>query len=286
MPAWMMRPAQGLVTATLVGLWLAACAQGAASTTEVYDDDGVLTTGPGSTGTGSTTSTGTGASGGGGAGASTATSGGGGSGGYPCTEDPCKLTSPQCGCAPGDKCTLSGATRTCTPDGAKQIGEVCSGNECVAGSLCVTYGAATNATSSCKNFCTSDAECQAPGGRCLLELTDGSMNLLATVCSENCDPVSTVGCAAGLACDAAVDPGGNFTVCRNAGAGTQGSACIGSNGDDCAAGFGCVTIDSVTQCGHYCNVAAPACPGSGEQCLSFQTPLTIGGVEYGVCYAP
>jgi len=102
-------------------------------------------------------------------------------------------------------------------------------------------------------------------------------------CSDNCDPVSNVGCnVPGSKCLASLSSTNvGFSVCVGSGSGTQGQAC--TDPDDCAAGFNCANIDSVLQCARYCNVNSPQCMGV-ETCLPYSTPLIIGSIEYGVCY--
>lgn len=257
----------------------AACAEGEQFSVSGGGEPSSVTSGPGST----NVSTGTGGTGGSGASTST-TTGMGGSGGFDdnCSEDPCKLTLPQCGCPPGDRCALQpGAVpeRVCAPDGDKAIGEECNG-DCSAGALCISLGAMPNPVSLCRKHCESDAECSNPGGLCVLSLNNSD----ELFCSENCLPDSNAGCDAAAKCAIAQEPDGlqrYFTVCANPGPGTQGSACAG-NIDDCAATFTCVNDGTSDFCAKYCQVNNPSCP-VGTQCFSLAEPQVINNVEYGVC---
>ena len=198
----------------------------------------------------------------------------------PCDEDPCKLTVPQCGCFPGDKCSFSAGNRLCRADGTVPPQGTCSANNCAAGALCLNlWGLST-----CHSFCEDDMDCQGGGGKCLMQLGDGNGGQYDQLfCSDNCDPPSSQGCSEpNSKCEIGMtDMNVGFTVCAGAGSGTQGQACTDPN--DCAAGFSCVTIDDMEQCARYCNMGQPQCMGV-EQCLGFSTPLMIGSIEYGVCF--
>ena len=267
--AWMRVGALGVCAAAL----MLACARGGDSAGGGGEGN-VSTSGSGGAG-------GTNPTGGGGVGLSGG-DGPGGSGGTTttttsCSEVPCKLVPPQCGCAPGEKCTWSSQTDaiSCEQDGSDQVGEECTLNSCAAGGLCLSWGT----LSMCKRFCASDNDCDAPGGRCILEI-DG---FAPRWCSDNCDLTLGVGCdPAGSKCELGQAADNSFfTVCVPAGPGTQGSGC--PNGyEDCGTGFGCINVNATPTCLKWCNVASPSCPG-GTTCGSLNPQIFLGAVEYGAC---
>ena len=230
------------------------------------------TTGTDSTSTGSTTTA-----------ASTATSTGSGPA---CAENPCKLTVPQCGCPAGEQCGVDGVGIACTPMGNTGNGQVCTGTDCSPGLLCVNT---TASTSTCAKFCDSDADCTGPGGLCIIGLNDANMNVIpgVTLCTENCDPTTSIGCpVAGTSCEVVQENGGQMRVlthCIGSGAGQQGDTCVSSA--DCAPKFNCfnTTNPMAVKCLKNCKASAPnGCP-AGTSCKFFATPELIGGEEYGAC---
>src|SRR5262245_13875037 len=57
-----------------------------------------------------------------------------------CSEDPCKITLPQCGCDTGQQCSLGGSgERTCVDEGTLTQGAACGSlaGECLPGLLCI-----------------------------------------------------------------------------------------------------------------------------------------------------
>jgi hypothetical protein len=182
-----------------------------------------------------------------------------------CAESPCKLVQPQCGCAAGQACTIDGSpqgTRVCVAAGSTPIGGECTGNECVPGAICVQT---TPSISTCVKYCSTDSNCTAPGGLCIITLNDGSSGQIpgVTLCTENCDPSTNTGCpVAGTACGLAQESMGQMrllTRCSDSGSGTQGAACVDDG--DCAPTYGCFNAGT-TQCLKYCKVGGAACPGS------------------------
>ena len=230
-------------------------------------------TGPGTTSTGSGTTTGS----------STAASTGSGP---VCAEVPCKLTVPQCGCAVSQQCTVNGSGIACGAKGNTGVGQVCAGPDCSPGLLCVNT---TPTTSTCAKFCDSDADCTAPGGLCIIGLNDANNNVIpgVTLCTENCDPTTNLGCpVAGTSCEVVQENGGQMryvTQCVASGAGLQGDTCVTSA--DCAPKFNCfnTTNPTAVKCLKNCKASAPnGCP-AGKTCKLFATPEVIGGEEYGAC---
>jgi hypothetical protein len=203
-----------------------------------------------------------------------------------CAEDPCKLTIPQCGCAAGEQCSVDASGRTCIPTGNVASGQVCAGPDCGPGLLCVNTSASV---STCAKFCATDADCTAPGGLCIIGLNDGNGNPIPNVimCTENCDPTTSIGCpAAGTSCQVAQEASGQMrflTHCTGAGAGQQNANCVTEA--DCAPKFGCfnTTNPTATKCLKNCKKSAPnGCP-LGTMCMFFMTPEIVGGEEYGAC---
>lgn len=197
-----------------------------------------------------------------------------------CSESPCRLVAPQCGCPAGQGCyTDNNGNRGCITASAEQEGEPCTG-PCAPGNICVGAGS----SSLCARFCESDADCTGgPGSLCLLTLVDGSENPIAKLCSTNCSPAGG-GCPSGLGCGVGFEEDGLmrvFTNCRPAGAGRAGDPC--SSGSDCADGHFCAETSSGPQCIEFCTVPAGTECTRGF-CNRFEDdPLVIGGVEYGYC---
>lgn len=202
-----------------------------------------------------------------------------------CSETPCRLLPPQCGCPGGQGCYITGATtRECGTPGPEREGQSCSGvTACQIGHLCI------GATASfCARFCNSDADCPGgPGSLCLIELNDGMGGTIpnATLCSVHCTPTSGAGCPSGMGCAVFEESDGamrTFTQCRPAGSGTRGSSCVDE--EDCAAGYFCGDPGTGNECIRLCTVSSggPECSGF-ELCNSFTDPITVGGTEYGYC---
>lgn len=225
-----------------------------------------------------------------GAGGSTSTatsSSGGGQGGGSCTESPCKLTLPQCGCPGGEQCSVdqSAGDRVCVTAGDKPEGAACGGTEgeCAPGLICRSLSPTVGM---CATICTSDADCMPPGGLCVDTLNDGGGNPIegATLCTQSCDPTSNDGCdgTPGASCQVGEDSMNRaHTYCAASGAGTQGALCTVP--EDCAPTYGCFSTGSMTlRCYKYCNVNQSTCNG-GSACAPFSPAIVIGGIEYGAC---
>jgi hypothetical protein len=211
----------------------------------------------------------------------------GGQGGEPpaCSEEPCKLVLPQCGCDEGTtQCQIDQAgVRSCVPEGTSEPGTFCT-QDCTPGYTCLNNGG-TGLASVCHKFCATDVDCPAPGGLCINPVAGGA----AKACSQNCDPVTDTGCKENepsLKCDIAQElapPNRWLTRCVNAGAGVQDSVCTSIN--QCAPGHGCIGVDMEPEnhCLRWCNLGAPNCPGGTHMCVGFTTPIIIGSITYGAC---
>jgi hypothetical protein len=203
-----------------------------------------------------------------------------------CEETPCKLVEPQCGCAADEMCAVinTGAIECHSPVGDVSIGQVCTGlYSCEPGSLCTLK---SSSTSTCTRYCDADAQCG--GGLCLIQLNDpqnpGQVLPGVTLCSDDCNPVTNVGCPAGLGlgCQLGQQQDGAmtvFSVCNGAGNGGQYATC--ADQEDCAPGFACFDT-GVLECLQYCNPPNGICSG-GATCVSFNPQLFYKGVEYGAC---
>ncbi len=203
----------------------------------------------------------------------------------PCSESPCKLTLPQCGCDAGEQCSVDANGRACIPEGDTNWGQICTGLECGPGLLCLLT---TPTVSTCGKFCAKDADCAAPGGLCLLTLNDGAGGEIPNVkmCTDNCNPSTNTGCATG-GCQILREQDGLMrflTLCGESGPGTQGAPCVDNT--DCAPTFGCFNDGTSDICLKWCNVAAPNCPGL-TTCLEATIngdPPVLGNTQYGVCF--
>lgn len=196
-----------------------------------------------------------------------------------CTESPCRLVSPQCGCAAGEGCYINASSdRACMPAGTDLEGEGCTAdNSCAPGLLCLGVSPSTGV---CGRFCASDSGCSG-GALCIIQLDDGTGAPIpgVTLCTNACDPVYGDGCPLGIACtiyQETAAPMRYFTGCRPEGTGLAGDPC--TNEEDCAGGHFCAN----SQCYQYC-VDDFDCPGV-ELCEPFSPAVTIGGVSYGYCF--
>ncbi|MCA9605419.1 MAG: hypothetical protein KC619_07480 [Myxococcales bacterium] len=202
-------------------------------------------------------------------------------GGGSCSESPCRLVSPQCGCAGGQGCYLSGASRVCGTPGPETEGQSCSGaTACQPGLLCI--GAGTGGF--CSRFCNSDTDCTGAGSICLLELDDGTGTSIpgVTLCTNNCNPASPgVGCPSTMGCEIYQESAGAmriFTGCRPAGTAAEGDPCV--DPEDCGPGLFCGS----GTCYRWCRQPLGSeCTGF-TFCESFTDPAIVGGVEYGYCF--
>lgn len=188
-----------------------------------------------------------------------------------CEDSPCRLVSPQCGCAAGEGCTLNDASeRVCEPSGPGGEGADCSVDACQPGFVCgegPDYDV-------CLRFCADDTDCVGgEGSRCLIDFG------VARACTTACDPVANTGCPSGAGCtivQTAPGSGDYFINCRPAGAAATGDVC--GNELDCEGGNSCRSAAGPRRCTAWCRTDADC--GSGETCV-FE--LTVGTTTYGRC---
>jgi hypothetical protein len=217
-----------------------------------------------------------------------------------CAQQPCSIL-PQCGCSQTSACDVDlsdNAGTACRPVNVPGTEtSTCNGpDKCDKTYVCL--GGSTYAT--CKKYCTTDADCGTPRGRCAIDINSGGMPIpdIPTACSSNCNPLLTgtpPECPANYKCGLyTATHGGSpvrITDCSPAGAGAQGANCkSGTLGNDslCASGYLCTTIDAGASfnCRRICNRSLgqsgnPGCVGT-QQCIGFNPAHTVD-VEYGVC---
>jgi hypothetical protein len=199
-----------------------------------------------------------------------------------CAESPCRVLSPQCGCAPGAGCAPEvDGTRVCSPRGVAGEGALCvTSADCAPGLNCGKFGG-REPPGTCVRYCGSAADC-ASGGSCT-QLSPPVAGL--GLCALDCDPVAQTGCAAGTACFVFPVPS------VPDGAAVLGSACSAPTGlaegaictrpRECAPGLTCADTGGELRCRPQCEVGGAPCV-SGT-CASYTTPLRHSGREYGVC---
>ncbi|MAQ18721.1 MAG: hypothetical protein CMN30_28485 [Sandaracinus sp.] len=211
-----------------------------------------------------------------------------------CSESPCKLVSPQCGCGAGQACFMDpDGVRSCAAPGSTDTGGACSViADCRGGDTCLGLG---DTVGGCHHFCNSDSDCSGAGSLCLLDLADtgGATIPGATVCTLSCEPAQNSGCPAGSYCFLGQEPTGamrDLSHCSGEipGTGTQGSLCDDTG--DCSPGYLCLDPGTgVPECLHLCRnpsaspTSSPDCTSSFYSCYGFTTPVLLGGTAYGVC---
>lgn len=208
----------------------------------------------------------------------------------PCSESPCKLTSPQCGCAGDQACQVDGTgARECVTAGQAGTNAACdpTSKPCKAGDACIgTKGAPT----SCYAYCESDSDCSGPGSLCIINLDDmnGQPIMGVQLCSTNCDPITNLECVSGARCSIGQETTGqmrDYTTCLAAGMGAAGDTC--TDDTQCKAGFICLPVDTTSQCFQLCDVANPTTCLMGQACQPIPgqngMTLAIGGTQYGAC---
>lgn len=200
-----------------------------------------------------------------------------------CSETPCKVTSPQCGCGSGQECTIVSYKVACHAAGTTAADQVCTSQfDCAAGALCLGI---------CTKFCDSDSDCTAEGGICALELSDGTPTgsiAGVTMCTGNCSPITNSGCiGSGNGCVFGAEQSGQmrtFTFCTQVGTGGKNTAC--TSNFDCKATYGCINNGTSNVCLQYCDANNfSACGGAGCTPLqdSSMNPIYIGSTQLGVC---
>lgn len=203
-----------------------------------------------------------------------------------CTESPCRLVAPQCGCPSGQGCYVNGSgTRACATAGTEREAQACVGETaCQAGLLCIGLGG----SAFCSRLCNADADCTGgPGSLCILTLNDGSGGALpgVTLCTTSCNPAAPSGCPSGTACTVYQEDTGalrTFTGCRPAGTGGTGAAC--TTEEDCQAGHFCADAGFGNECIRFCTYPSGFECG-GATCNPFADGgLVVGGTQYGYCY--
>ena len=224
-------------------------------------------------------------------GTSSLTGAGGGStgplagGGGACSESPCKLAAPQCGCPAGQACSLDQGVVACQTPGTAGVTQACSPGQCAAGLVCV--GGASGA---CGQFCETDADCSSLGGICGIDLVDGTGTLIpnASVCSVTCDVTTSTGCPAGTACQIQREATGSrwLTTCTSAGSKGPGEMCVASF-RECRPTLACLATSQGGQptCLPYCFVGETTCNSGSCQALTDSTGanIVVGGMTIGVC---
>jgi hypothetical protein len=215
-----------------------------------------------------------------------------------CATQPCGIA-PQCGCPTNTACDVDfsdlvgTACRQIISPGHETNDCNLGNGRCDADFVCLG-GAGSRA---CKKYCASNADCVAPRGQCVIDITANNMPIagIPPVCSSNCDPtnVGLGGCPTGWKCNifVATHLGTDFNITDCAPppttAGTQGANCkVGADGDDnlCAANFLCTTVNGGTNfnCRRTCNNVGAAC-ATGGTCIGFNPAFTVAGTQYGVC---
>jgi len=205
-----------------------------------------------------------------------------------CSDSPCRLLSPQCGCPTGQACYPTGNTRACSASGSGNAGATCTTNaNCSATNMCLNVSTGTTAASVCTHMCTTDSECG--GGLCILQLDDGTGMAVTSfsLCTHTCNPVTGTGCPTGTECDLFQESTGAmrpFTDCT-APIGTGGNNAVCTGDQDCRAGYLCIDPagGTATRCHRWCSPpSSTVCP-AGQTCYDFTDPIVVNGVDYGVC---
>lgn len=237
----------------------------------------------------------------GGSGGAGGTGGSGGSGGVSsssssgngCSEMPCTVVLPQCGCDEPQMCYVdTEGKRSCIPEGTVMTNSLCSASSaCVKGALCSRLDVNL---STCQQACFSDADCDvANASFCVRHFIQGNgVDLDALkLCSPACDLMTNAGCpGTETGCRDSRESNGAkrfFTLCDTVGMGQQGASCTQDR--DCAGTFKCVpsNMGAAKMCAQYCVVGGAPCPSS-LTCAPLISSLDsmkveILGKEYGAC---
>jgi len=214
-----------------------------------------------------------------------------------CSETPCKLVSPQCGCGAGQACYMDpDGARTCAAAGSTPAAGGCTAiADCAAGNTCVGL---SDTVGACHRFCDTDADCGGqPGALCILGLADTmGADLPETTCTLGCEPATNTGCPAGSWCFLGQESEGAMRDLSHCsadpqGPATQGQAC--ATQEDCAPGFLCLDTDGAgtTECLQLCRNPStsfpgpsPDCPSSIYDCVALDPGAALGSTTYGVCF--
>ena len=180
--------------------------------------------------------------------------------GPPCSESPCRLVAPQCGCAAAQMCqrAMAGSTvRSCVAAGTTTIGGGCTfSTECAPATGCVRAGTPTG---QCEPWCESSADCGVSG-----ECMRLGMGTDVGACSSGCDPVGsgTTGCPPDLVCRVVLGEripdmaATHAAICSGLGGAAAGAAC--STSIDCGPGLYCAGSVCRHLCGATADCVAPA----------------------------
>lgn len=202
-----------------------------------------------------------------------------------CSESPCRLTTPQCGCLPGEGCYVNDdRVRECAPAGGSREGTACSSfSGCAPGLMCI----GTGGVAWCHLHCGTDADCSSGASLCLLTIDDGAGGAVpgVTLCTTACSPTAATGCPAGTGCTIYQESMGArrfLTDCRVAGTSREGTTCTSE--EECVGGMACIgATGGPRTCSRWCTMPLGSECSLGRLCTGLDPPAMIGGVEYGVC---
>jgi len=200
-----------------------------------------------------------------------------------CSESPCRLVAPQCGCPTGQGCYLTSGTRVCLTSGTTAVGARCDTTQCTPGAICVNLAATGTPVALCHRVCATDSDCPGAGALCVGGIAGSSDK----TCSVDCNPATQVGCPSGTACSFFIESAGamrTLTDCSApVGTGSQNASC--ADDTDCQKGYACIdaTGTGAKQCLHWCRRPAGSECSFGTSCYGFTPPLVWSGTEYGVC---
>jgi hypothetical protein len=214
-----------------------------------------------------------------------------------CSQDPCSIL-PQCGCIGNQACDVDTSDNNGTKCRAINMPgtetTACStAVECDRGYVCL----GGSAYASCKKYCSGDADCGAPRGRCVYDISAGGSPIVGVppACSSNCDPTDTTAalCPAADKCTLFTQTHNGSPVkivdCSPAGTGTQGADCTTTSGggfeSKCAKGYQCVkfSTESTYKCRRICSAVGTTTGCGANNCIGFADPHTIGSTTYGIC---
>lgn len=195
-----------------------------------------------------------------------------------CACKPCNPLSNK-GCASDQQCYTDGKSLQCLPFGKAGDGGACTNlNDCQKGFLCISSVCRQVCETTGKNSsfaCVGSAYCDT------LMNSSGEIgfNLGACFPADNCNLVSSGGCAAGKMCL----PGDKGSVCVTAGKGGLDATCASYL--DCGADYLCTSDGTSASCLQRCDTTnAKSCP-SGLTCTGATsgTPPKADADNLGVC---